>query len=141
MGLLNRLIDAVAERIPRDVWAGLTLLAGCSILYMGMRPGDTIPNFNLLLAGIDKVLHFTAYACLATCVWRSIYPVYTSKTPAISHGWLLVILVPAMVGFLDETFQSITPGRSADYRDWIADALAGIIVCAVGLYSRKAAGR
>jgi VanZ family protein len=53
----------------------------------------------------------------------------------------LVVLVPLVVGIVDEWNQSFSPGRSSDPADVLADTAGGAIVLAVGLAWRTAVRR
>ncbi len=77
-----------------------------------------VPQYN------DKVMHFLAYAGLAflLCV------AWTAARGSFHWSMGLVIwVIVVMYGALDELSQIPVPGRSGDYRDWIADGLGAII--------------
>jgi VanZ family protein len=71
--------------------------------------------------GLDKVVHFAAYAALAFSLalwpkaetWRK-HPVRTV---------LLIITIASVYGVIDELHQSYVPGRDSSVYDWIADTL------------------
>ena len=138
MKSLNKLFDAIAHRMPPLGYALMALLAAALILYVGTRPGDELrPVAGWLARGLDKLLHFTAYAAMAACVFRAVYP-FESKTPArVTAPWLWVLAAPFLVGALDETLQSMTPGRSADWRDLLADTAGGLFVLLLGMWGRR----
>jgi VanZ family protein len=81
------------------------------------------PNFavRLVAATWDKSIHFLFFGTMAFLLW-----VVTAKR------WPLAVwLAIAFIGFADETLQASTPGRSADFDDWLADgfgAAAALIV-------------
>ena len=75
----------------------------------------------------DKLGHLVAFAALSVLLcsagamlWRPSWRLYGG-----------VFMVVAAYGAMDEFSQRFSPGRSADFRDWIADVLgAGIgILC------------
>lgn len=131
-----RAFDYLVERMPRWGWLILALAAAMVIISVGMRPGDQLRTVGLLPRGMDKVLHFTAYAGLAVLLFRWRYPVVVSDPVRGALPWLWTILGPAVLGLCDEIMQSRTPGRSADPLDWLADTTAGCVVLALGLTRR-----
>ncbi|MEM8868178.1 MAG: VanZ family protein [Verrucomicrobiota bacterium] len=69
----------------------------------------------------DKIFHFLVFGLLATAVLR--IPELQTK------GWigaLIAALIVSTYGGLDEYRQSLTPGRSVELADWIADTLGAI---------------
>ncbi|MDP4694611.1 MAG: VanZ family protein [Opitutales bacterium] len=79
----------------------------------------------------DKIAHFLVFGLLATSILR---------TPQlINRGWkgaLIAILLTSAYGASDELHQALTPERSVELADWIADT-AGAIV-AVWVYQNWA---
>lgn len=77
----------------------------------------------------DKIAHFLVFGLIATSILR---------TPRFSRagikGLLLAALLTSLYGACDEWRQSMTPGRSVEFADWLADT-AGAIV-AVTVYSQ-----
>lgn len=72
----------------------------------------------------DKVAHFCVYGLIASLVCR------------MRPGWrwaLGAVAITSLFGFTDEWHQSHTPGREADFGDWIADTLGAAL--AVALYA------
>lgn len=134
MTTLNRFVDGIMHRVPPAGYALLAVIGAMMILYMGTRTGADLRLAKPFLAnGADKLAHFTAYAAMAACVFRALYPFDSRRGPIVSFSWLIVLAVPLCVGILDETIQSYTPGRSSDWRDVVADALGGVFVLTVGL--------
>ena len=70
----------------------------------------------------DKMAHFLVFGLLATSILR---------IPDIGKlGWrgaILAALITIAYGGFDELRQSLTPGRSVEFADWIADSLGAII--------------
>ncbi len=97
----------------------LTVLSSISGVSVG---GPRIPH-------LDKVLHFVYFAggALALTVALQLSFGRFREKPWILAGTVLV--VSALVGWLDEWHQSFTPGRyGLDFGDWCADvagAMAG----------------
>lgn len=138
---LIKRFDSLIDVMPRGGWIVLSVLLAMAIIWTGLRPALDLPRISRLPPGSDKVLHFLSYAALAACIFRGIFPRNARKPPLpIPLPWFPVILVPALVGMLDEFLQSYTRrGRSGDMNDWLADILGGIFVCAVGLILRELA--
>ena len=70
----------------------------------------------------DKLLHFAVFGLLATIVLR--IPYFFNK------GWkgvLIAVLLVSGYGAMDEFRQSFTPGRSVDFKDWLADTSGAIL--------------
>lgn len=71
--------------------------------------------------GLDKLVHFAAYAALAFALalwpgaptWR-LHPVRTA---------IIIIALASAYGAIDELHQSYVPGRNMSVYDWIADTL------------------
>jgi VanZ family protein len=82
---------------------------------------------------LDKLGHFAAFAvlaallcCAALALWRPTARLYAS-----------IFAVLAGYGALDELSQRLSPGRSSDFRDWIADcAGASIGILGFALFHR-----
>ena len=128
-------------RIPRRVWTACAILTALAIIFMGLRPAGQIPSGIFFFPHQDKILHFLAYAFLATLVYRSIYPFHPEREPHGRFPWLPILLVPFVLGSLDEYFQGLTGTRTRDPYDLLADTMAGILVCAVALRWRHLARR
>lgn len=76
---------------------------------------------------VDKLAHFAVFGMLATSIIR--------LKPFTNNGWrggLVVWILVAVYGGLDEYRQSFTPGRSVEFDDWLADILGA--AAAVSLY-------
>jgi VanZ family protein len=88
---------------------------------------------NPLFENQDKVLHFFAFAVLAWTLALWIRP-----QRWLSHPWiysLVVVVVVAVFGALDEYHQSFVPRREVSFYDWVADvsgAIAAVIVFRFG---------
>ncbi len=72
----------------------------------------------------DKSIHLVEYAIFALLLWRALT---RDDSPRFTWKRVLVVAVTgALYGALDETYQSIIPGRDSSIRDWYAD-VAGIL--------------
>ena len=91
---------------PAAVWALV-------ILTLGSIPSLT-PPVDL---PIDKVAHFSAFAILGGLAAYGLHRV--QRRPPIA----LILVLGAAIGALDEIHQRSVPGRSSDWKDFVADAL------------------
>jgi VanZ family protein len=69
----------------------------------------------------DKLAHLVFFGGVSTLVWVVV---------AGRHAWTVVAAV-ALIGGLDEFAQSQTPGRTADWTDWVTDVCASLLAIAV----------
>lgn len=76
------------------------------------------------VAGVDKVLHFFFFGLLAT-TWIRIS--FFSTPDRMGWAWLLTL----GTGALDEAFQSLSPYRTTDYLDLVADGLGAALAITV----------
>ena len=110
----------LAAWLPAIAWAGV-------IFHLSSQPAVPAPE----IPGIDKALHFAAYAVLA---WLLAFAAHRSRLPLA-----VAVVLGLLYGVTDEIHQMYVPGRSADLLDWVADA-AGIAT-ATFLYARRLARR
>ena len=81
-------------------------------------PAQSIPSFGVG----DKVNHFLAYLILAILLYLTLS--FQEKSMfAKRNAALLTIAVILPYGALDELHQMLVPGRSAEFLDWVADAV------------------
>jgi len=92
---------------------------------------STLPLPDLGLTFTDKIAHLIAYAVLAAAV--ALWIPRRMWTASVCRAALLVVLVTALYGLLDEFHQSFVPGRDTSLLDWLAD-LAGAFI-GVSLYA------
>ena len=90
------------------------MLLAVLLLYISYKAFST-PSGTVDLEHLDKLLHISAFACLA-CVasW--------SWAPSRRCAWQ-VALGLALYGAFIELVQSQLPTREASLADWLADAL------------------
>jgi VanZ family protein len=96
---------------------GLVLLLG-NLLYHGQQPYAV----NLLRPPIDKLVHFALFASIGALLWIA----------AGAQRVVLVLGVALLLGVLDESIQSFSPGRSAEWLDLLADAVGACLGVVVG---------
>jgi len=103
------------------VWFGILWTLSGSNPQIDQAP--EIPHF-------DKVLHFGYFMIGGFCAANFFH--IKSRLPW-KKIFLIVLLIGATVGAIDEYHQSFTPGRSGnDIGDWLADSLgtfAGCLYC------------
>ncbi len=101
------------------------VVLGIALGYWGLIFTLThIPNPpKLHVSWFDKVEHAAAYGGLAlllsAVVWRM------TRSMSMTAG--IVLGLVAGYGAIDELTQMLVPNRSADYRDWIADVVGGLL--------------
>ncbi len=100
----------------RRVWTLLALAWALLLLYVGSRPGESLPESRLLaLPGADKVFHALAYGLFGALVARARAP----RSPL--RALLLGALAGVLWGMLDEWVQGHVPGRTRSWADLLAD--------------------
>jgi len=82
----------------------------------------------------DKIAHFLVFGLIATSILR---------TPRFSkaglRGVVFAAILTSLYGACDEWRQSMTPDRSVEFADWLADTVGAIV--AVIVYSQWTAYR
>lgn len=68
------------------------------------------------IVDFDKAAHFSVFGLLATLVLR----------PLRGHRVWLAVAVVSLFGASDELHQSLTPGRSMEFADWVADTTGAV---------------
>lgn len=88
------------------------------VLFLGGRSNIQGPSIDL---PVDKLAHFVLYGilgALAAWGWQR-----RGRRPR----WYWLVLGAILVGALDELHQRSVAGRSAEFADWIADALGSLV--------------
>lgn len=91
------------------VWRLLLLCAFCVATWGFLKDVSGIPSAWM---PNDKVMHGLVFLTLTT-LWQA----------SFRQPWLYPVLVMAGYGALIEVLQGMTPVRSADAMDWLADML------------------
>jgi VanZ family protein len=77
----------------------------------------------------DKIAHFLIFGLVATSILR------TPKFKDLSlRSLLIAALITSAYGAFDEIRQSLTPGRSVEFADWLANTLGAF--AAVAAYAK-----
>ena len=101
-------------------WLPLLIYVGLIFLLSSL---SKMPH-TILSFVPDKLLHFIEYALLAALTARAI-----NSLPRPNAWWLVLLVtmgVVAVLGVLDELYQSTIPHRHPDVLDWVADAAGGL---------------
>lgn len=100
----------------------IAALAWATVIWLvSDRPRADLP-LVLLFEGQDKIAHAVVYFTLAYLFGRGL--------GVRALRWLVILLVVAAWGALDELHQSVVPGRDASFADWIADVVGGVAAIA-----------
>lgn len=111
----------------------LLILALSTIPGSGPDPAGGEPPWWLSPV-VTNFLHVPLYAGFAL-VWAVALTMAAGMTPG--RAAVLVLLLAAGFGVLDELYQGLVPGRDAALGDWLADQLGAIIGCALFLGYRR----
>lgn len=101
--------------VPPLLWAAM-------LFVLSSRPGNDYPDVTFPLA--DKLVHVALYAGLGfVCARAAQRGIPGSRHRVYWVAWVTAVLY----GVADELHQRFVPGRSADWRDLIADAIGAAI--------------
>lgn len=103
----------------RYAWVWPVLL-GATIFTLSGATKIATPDVGFQFSK-DKIAHFLVFGLLATSILR--IQVFQKL------GWrgaILAALITILYGGFDELRQSLTPGRTVEFADWIADSLGAI---------------
>tara|TARA_B100001971_G_scaffold186832_1_gene187071 strand:- start:12383 stop:12820 length:438 start_codon:yes stop_codon:yes gene_type:complete len=119
-------MQGMPSKIPRAyLWPVLLIIA---IFAASSTSRLATPDLGFQFSK-DKLAHFLVFGLVATAVLR---------TPKLrSCRWrdlMIAVLITSAYGGCDEFRQSLTPGRSVEVADWLADTLGAIV--AVSVYAR-----
>ena len=88
----------------------------------------TVPNLGFQFP-IDKIIHILVFGLVATSILR------TPRFKDLSlRSMLTAVLAASVYGACDEFRQSLTPTRSVEFADWLADTFGAFT--AVTLYAK-----
>jgi len=112
----------------RKIWLVYTpLILYWIILFTATTiPGNQLPDFHVS----DKIEHFSAFFILATLL--NLTMIYQRKSLLLfKYAALVTIIICLSYGAIDELHQMFIPGRTADFRDWLADStgvMLGVLI-------------
>jgi VanZ family protein len=92
-----------------------------ALFWGGLAPLKSLPGPQF--EWVDKVWHLGAFAGLAVLSSRAMR--HFGRSPALAARDSMLLAVA--LGGLLEVFQSLTPYRSADIWDWIADTIGAVL--------------
>ena len=90
---------------------------------------SAVPSVGPPWLSFDKLAHFGVFGLLATAIAR-LEP--ARRWPLLGPLWAIILV--SVYGMAIEFLQSLTPMRSMEYDDWVADTLGAAV--AVILYLR-----
>jgi VanZ family protein len=104
-----------------------------AILTVTSLPNSLFPSVGIRNA--DKGVHFTMYGILGLLIARAMHnPPRTTRLRVVSAAFLMVVAF----GALDEWHQQYMRGRSTDVRDWVADAVGGLVGALIWVAASRA---
>lgn len=114
----------------------LLILALSTIPGGGPDPAAAEPPWWLSPV-VTNFLHVPLYAgfALAWAVALTVAAGMTSRRAAV-----LMLMLVAGFGVLDELYQGMIPGRNSTLGDWLADTFGAVIGCVLFLWYRRRAG-
>lgn len=108
-------------------WLGLLAVLG--VFALSSIPNTLPPRVH----GLDKVKHVIEYFCVGLVFLNVATRGFTRwRSGALIAAWLALVLL----GLVDETYQRLIPGRSFDWKDWLASASGGTLAGATVLLGR-----
>lgn len=114
-----------AYNIRAYIWP--VLLAIVIFIISGSQNLAT-PDFGFQFS-VDKIAHFLIFGLFATSILRT--PKFNDLTLS---SLLIAALITSIYGAFDEFIQSLTPGRSVEFADWLADTFGAFV--AVTAYAK-----
>ncbi|PHS13242.1 MAG: hypothetical protein COA78_07375 [Blastopirellula sp.] len=122
----NRMENSPLPTLPDPIKS--LIFWGVVLFWLLAFTATHVPSYSHSSTGgsrlpIDKIVHFTMYACLATGLLLILW----TRTTVSLKTCLAVFLCLACYGAVDELTQSFIPGRYADLYDWYADCIGTIV--------------
>lgn len=107
----------------RFAYYWLPVLIYCLILFIqsSFPASEHVPDFDFS----DKLLHAAAYAVLGLLLYRALNAMDKRIPPATLIA--LSVFLTALYGASDEIHQYFVPSRSAEFLDFAADAIGGVV--------------
>jgi VanZ family protein len=119
----------VSPWLPVLTWAA-------TIFVLSSLPGSAYPAVRFV--GADKVVHVCLYALLGALCARALL-----LRTRLTRGQVAAVAaaLASVYGLTDELHQLFVRGRSADFRDALADALGGLLGVALALWLHRKLAR
>ncbi|MEK6193956.1 MAG: VanZ family protein [Deltaproteobacteria bacterium] len=107
----------------RFAYYWLPVLLYCLLIFIqsSFPASEHVPEFDFS----DKLLHVGAYAVLGFLLYRAFSAMDNGATAA--RFIAMSIFLTALYGASDEIHQYFVPSRSAEFLDFAADAIGGIL--------------
>ncbi len=124
---LREIRDRAGDEFMLRVRISVAVLAAYWVViflatHIPARPGPSLRSFP-----VDKVAHFVIYAGLTSIMaWT-----WHGRKKVSWNSLLVIWLIAALYGMVDEGTQALVPRRVADLYDWLVD-LAGAAAGLVG---------
>ncbi len=101
----------------------LPVLLYCLFIFIqsSLPASEHMPDFDFS----DKLLHVGAYAVFGLLLYRAFNTM--DKRTSTVRLVIMSILLTALYGASDEIHQYFVPSRSAEFLDFAADAIGGIL--------------
>ena len=116
-----RLFHNPSFRIFFFYWLPVLLYCLFIFIQSSFPASEHMPDFDFS----DKLLHMGAYAVLGLLLYRAFNTM--DKRTSTVRLVILSILLTALYGASDEIHQYFVPSRSAEFLDFAADAIGGIL--------------
>ena len=113
----------------------MAVLAWYALIFvLSSVPGRDLPEMPAQNA--DKVVHAAVYAVLGALCLRALGRTFANLRAPLAV--VCAVALATLFGISDELHQLLTPGRSADPFDVLADAIGGAIGALLALAVRSA---
>ena len=94
-----------------------------------------IPLPNLGISFSDKLLHFFVFGVLGWFLARALF---LSRKDIFHRRFVIFACIIGFIfAFTDEWHQSMVPGRTPEFLDWVADSLGILIFALIYYWQRK----
>ena len=101
-----------------------------TIFFLSHQPGTDLPL--PYFPGLDKLVHATAYACLAAATLYALPDRLLSTTKPL-YPAIIVVFFCMVYGMSDEYHQSFIPGREPSFGDLLADTVGAALLAGAWL--------
>jgi len=107
----------LAAWLPVVIWAGV-------IFALSSVPGPQLPTVDLPQS--DKLAHATVYGVLGAFAFRATRLSWSSpRSPLVTAA--AAVAIATVYGISDELHQMLTPQRTPDWHDVVADMMGGVL--------------
>lgn len=120
-------------RLAVVLYSALLCWAIAILWLSSLTPRELPEGAFLLWDKLNHVLAFAVGGCLAATALRVSRP-----TVPVAGAVAAAIVLIAAFGVVDETVQTLTPGRTGgDLRDWIADVIGAVFGALLSLFTHR----